>query len=183
MPRIAQPSLVQINHQIDIVDTLVSQVANLQKQLTAVGGLATASDPVHAPQTSNNLVFTWTGSSSTLSWASGWVKDKNWSSQNTTVPAAISSAPGQIHSWNVFAGSISLAPSTYFWLGWDPDGQVMRATTDVSSLHGDEDIKIICKLYTGSSSQSGTAGGGGAFGTSDLSGGTYNQFLSGHIFP
>src|SRR5579864_8578420 len=149
MPRIVQLTLDQVNRQIDVIDGLQSQVANLTKLLTSVGHIAVNADPLHAPQTSNNITFTWNGGTQTLSWNLGYIKDKNWSAQTTVRPVVVSSAPGQPHIFPVPAGSLPLNPSTYYWMAWDPDHQKMRATTDASTLHGDEDIHIICQVFTG----------------------------------
>lgn len=176
MPRIATLSLDQINRQIDNIDILQKQIADLQQKLSHVGQTANISDPTHAPQTTNNLTFTWTGGSQVLSWLQGYIKDKNWAAQTTSNPAVISSAKGQQHTYTVPAGSLSLAPSTYYWLGWDPAHQIMLATQDVSTLHGNRNAHVICQVFTGTGGQTGTAGGGGSTGGVDLSGARYKNF-------
>jgi hypothetical protein len=176
MTRIANLSLDQVNRQIDLLDTLRAQIGQLQTRLNNVGNQAIIADPIHAPQTTNNLTFTWTGGTTTLSWAKGWIKDKNWSAQTIGVPAFKSSAPGQQHIFAIPAGSLVLSASTTYWLGWDPSHQIMRATADASSLHGVKDIHIICQIFTGTAGQTGTAGGGGSTGGSDLSGSRYKNF-------
>jgi len=175
MPRISALSLNQINLQFDTLDSLRKQLADVQQRLGFVGNTASIADPLHAPQTTNNLAFTWTGSTSTLSWPQGWIKDKNWGTQVLGL-APVSSAPGPVHIWTVTAGSAVLTPSMYYWLAWDPDRQTMRITQDADSLHGDDDVQIICQIYTGTSGQSGSAGGGGSTGGSDLSGARYKNF-------
>lgn len=176
MPRISEVSLKQVNLQIDIIDSLQKQVSALQRQLGNIGQQIVITDPFHAPQTTNNLTFTWTGGSATLSWNAGFLKDKNWNAQTLSNPPVRSSAPGIQHIFTVPAGSLVLNPSTYYWLGWDPDHQTMRATQDASTLHGDEDIQMICQLFTGTAGQTGTAGGGGSTGGTDLSGARYKNF-------
>ncbi len=176
MPRIAALTLDQINRQIDILDNLQNQVGSLQSKLNNIGQTTNITDPTHAPQTTNNIIFTWTGSTTTLSWLAGYIKDKNWQAQTLARPAFLSTAPGLPHIYAVVAGHITLLPSTYYWLGWDPDHQIMRATVDASSLHGDKDLHIICQLYTGTSGQTGVAGGGGSTGGVDLSGLRYKNF-------
>lgn len=176
MPRIAQLSLDQINRQLDTLDSVQKQLAAVQKQLANVGQQIVVTDPIHAVQTTNNLSFTWTGGTLTLSWLAGYIKDKNWSAQAISNPPFVSSAPGRVHFFAVPAGSLVLSASTYYWLGWDPDHQTMRATQDASTLHGDKDIQIICQLFTGTAGQTGPAGGGGSTGGVDLSGARYKNF-------
>ena len=175
MSRISTLSLNQINLQLDTLDSLQKQLADVQQRLSFVGNTTSIADPIHAPQTTNNLVFTWTGSTGVISWPQGWIKDKNWGAQTIGL-AAKSSAPGAQHIWNVAAGSVAVSASTYYWLAWDPDKQLMRVTQDADTLHGDVDVQMICQLYTGTSGQSGTAGGGGSTGGSDLSGARYKNF-------
>lgn len=176
MPRIAEVTLDQINRQLDILDTVNAQLQDVQSKLNNIGQSVNITDPIHAPQTTNNIAFTWTGSTLKLSWTAGWVKDKNWSAQTLARPAFQSTAPGQQHIFAIPAGTLTLVASTYYWLGWDPDHQTMRATQDASSLHGDKDLHILCQLYTGTAGQTGSAGGGGSTGGSDLSGLRYKNF-------
>jgi hypothetical protein len=176
MPRIAQVDLVQVNNQVSRIDQLEAQLKALQKQSSSVGQQTIVADSGHAPATSNNLNFTWTGGTTTLSWTPGYIKDKNWSVQTTVRPAAKSSAPGQKHMFPVTSGNLVLAPSTYYWIGWDYVHNVMRATTDASSLHNNYNVHIVCQLFTGTGGQTGTAGGGGSQGGVDLSGARYKNF-------
>jgi len=176
MPRIAALDLSQINRQIDNLDVVRAQVGAIQSQLNYTNQTAAVVDPIHAPSTTNNLSFTWTGSTGVLNWPVGFVKDKNWQAQSIPRPAAKSSAPGQQHTYGVPSGSLSLNASTYYWLGWDWQHQQMIATTDASQLHGNFNVHIICQLYTGTSGDTGTAGGGGSNGGVDLSGLTYKNF-------
>jgi hypothetical protein len=176
MPRIATLDLSQINRQIDIMDNLQNQFLDLQQKVANIGQTTNIADPIHAPSTTNNLIFTWTGSTGVLSWPQAFIKDKNWNTQTVSRPAKISSAPGQQHVYNVGAGNTVLSPNTYYWLGWDHGHQQMVAVTDVSSIHGNFNAHVICKIYTGTSGQTGVAGGGGSTGGVDLSGLTYKNF-------
>lgn len=176
MPRIAQVTLDQINRQIDLLDNLHSQVKDLKQQLDFATQHVAISDPAHAPDTSNNLTFTWTGGSQQLSWPQGFLKDKNWVAQTTINPAVKSSAKGQVHIFPVPAGTLPLNPSTFYWLGWDPQHQKMLASTDASTLHGNYNVHIICQIFTGTAGQTGVAGGGGSNSGVDLSGARYKNF-------
>lgn len=177
MPRIAQADLVQINTQVNRIDQLEAQVKALQKQSSSVAQQTIVGDTAHAPATTNNLVFTWTGGSSTLSWPAGFIKDKNWSVQTTARPALKSTAPGQQHTFSVTAGSTpGLTPNAYYWIGWDYVHHVMKITTDASTLHNNQNVHIICQIFTGTAGQTGVAGGGGSQSGVDLSGARYKNF-------
>ena len=176
MPRIAAVTLDQVNKQIDVIDSLQKQVGTLQIKLDNVGQSISIADPIHAPQTTNNITFTWTGSTRTLSWNAGYLKTKNWDAQTLARPAFKSTAPGQQHVYAIPVGSLVLVASTYYWLGWDPFHQAMQATQDASVLHSDYNVHIISQVYTGTAGQTGSAGGGGSTGGIDLSGGRYKNF-------
>jgi len=114
-------------------------------------------DAQHAPLTTNNLVFTWTGSTSTLSWPAGFIRHKN--SLNVPVPA----------------GSITgLSANTFYWMTWSISQQKMLA--QISAPLQNANNIVLCQVFTGTTGQSGTAGGGGIVGGSDLSGSRYKQF-------
>jgi hypothetical protein len=180
MPRISTLSLDQVNRQIDQLDTVQKQVSNIQQQTSFLEQQVSISDPIHAPQTTNNLIFTWTGSTTTLSWPQGFIKDKNWNVQTIAAPTLKSTSKGQQHLYTVKAGSLSLLASTPYWLGWDGVHQVMLANKDASKLHSVYNVHLICQITTGTAAQTGVAGGGGSssVGSSDLSGAIYNTFTA-----
>ena len=169
-------TLDQVNRQIDILDTVQNQVAALQSTTAFTQQQSAIADPAHAPSTTNNLSFSWNGGTGVVTWNQGFIKDKNWNAQTTSTPAVKSSAPGAQHIFSVPSGTLSLSPSTYYWIGWDHTHQQMVASSDASQLHGNYNVHVICKLYTGTSMQTGTAGGGGSTGGVDLSGLTYKNF-------
>jgi hypothetical protein len=176
MPRIGTLDIVQVNKQIDNLDILQSQVGSLQATSDFAAQQVAIADPVHAPATTNNVNFIWTGSAGTLSWSPAFIKDKNWKAQTTPRPAAKSSAPGQQHIYSVKAGSVAASANTYYWLGWDYSHNQMIATQDASELHGNFNIHILGQVFTGTAGQTGTAGGGGSTGGVDLSGSRYKNF-------
>jgi hypothetical protein len=176
MARIAALTLDQVNRQLDILDTLQKQVYDLQQQGQFAAQQVVVADPIHAPSTTNNLNFTWTGGTGVVSWPQAFIKDKNWKAQTTPRPVVISAAPGQQHIYPVTAGNLTLKPSTYYWLGWDHVHQQMVAVTDASSIHGDYSVHVICQIYTGTTGQTGSAGGGGSTSGVDLSGLRYKNF-------
>ena len=178
MPRINKVDLTQINLQIDKIDNLNKRIGLLENQVGNIGYQTAALDYVHAPSTTNNLVFTWTGSTGKLSWTQGFIQDKNASqTTQTTYGPKISSAPSIPHTSNVAAGSLSASASTYYWLGWDTSQQQMALSINASVLHQNFNVLIICQVYTGTAGQTGVAGGGGSRGGgSDLSGLSYKNF-------
>jgi hypothetical protein len=176
MPRITALDLNQINRQIDTLDIVKAQVNDLQNAVDFNSQQGSITDPIHAPTTTHNTIFTWTGGTAVLSWNASFIKDKNWKAQTLASPAIKSSAKGQQHMYAIPAGNLTLAPSTYYWLGWDASHQTMLATPDASVLHGNYNVHVLCQLYTGTSGQGGTAGGGGSTGGVDLSGSRYKNF-------
>jgi len=109
--------------------------------------------------TTNDLVFTWTGGANTLTWNGGSLQDTQQKSH--VIPA----------------GSLTLTPSTYYWLFWNKQHNQVVATTGIStSLYSNENTQIICQIYTGTNVQSGVAGGGGSTSSRDLSGARYKNF-------
>lgn len=117
----------------------------------------------------NNLVFTWTGGTLTLSWPAGFVQDSS------------------LRNWPVQAGSLVLIASTVYWLAWNPPQQKMVAATNLNTLtagghQGDINSPsgnnlIVCSLKLGSAGQTGVAGGGGSdTGGNGPSGKQYTNF-------
>lgn len=160
MPRISsETDLREINRQLEQITTVRKQLESLSQKVGNQSAQLKQVDIVHAPATTNNLLFTWTGSTLTLSWPAGSVRDKNGANR----PVA--------------AGSIgNLTASTYYWLSWNPVHQVMSAQISAeSSLENPGNI-VICQLFTGTAGQTGTAGGGKSSGHSDLSGSRYKLF-------
>lgn len=160
--RITNPNdLGQLNRafsdQMQIMEGLVGelqkQVDNLRHQIKQV-------DVNHAPLTQNNITFTWTGATGTISWPAGSVKDK----KGFNIP--------------VKAGSIAGLPaSTYHWLAWNPEHQQMIAQVGVDGLLQKPGNHVICQVFTGTGAQTGTVGGGGSSSNgSDLSGSRYKLF-------
>jgi hypothetical protein len=160
MPRITKVDLTEINRALGHIDELKKQFGTLQLALSSVKQQVTHLDVIHAPATSNTLVFTWTGSTLTLSWPAGSIANKN--SVNTPVAAG--------HIANLLA-------STYYWLAWNAEHQQMVANTDANILFQNSGNLVICKLFTGTAGQTGVAGGGGSSSAkSDLSGFQYKLF-------
>lgn len=160
MPRItSETDLREINRQLEHITTLKKQLDDLTQKVGNVGVQIKQVDILHAPATTNNILFTWTGGTLTLSWPAGSVRDKNGANRP------------------VLAGSIgSLLASTFYWLSWNPVHQIMTAQIAADSAFENPGNIVICQLFTGTSGQSGTAGGGKSSGHSDLSGSRYKLF-------
>lgn len=158
MGRISKIDLVQLNQQFRKLGELENQFRQLQndhdltrQQLLAVQLQNTA--------TNNNLIFTWTGSTLTLSWATGSLRYKTTSA----IPIA--------------AGSIAnLLASSYYWLAWNKVHSQMAADVDVTKLASNPTNILICQVFTGTAGQTGVAGGGGSNNATELSGVKYKNF-------
>lgn len=160
MPRITKLDLVEINRALSHIDDLKKELRSTKQNLEAVKHQVGLLDYLHAPLTTNNLVFTWTGSTLTLSWPAGSIHDKNL----VNIP--------------VQAGTISnLLASTYYWMAWNKIHQQMVANPLADVVFQTQNNLVICKLFTGTAGQTGVAGGGGsASSKSDLSGFQYKLF-------
>ena len=159
MPRIAHADVAEINQKLSArIDDLEKRIITLQrtaKDIHETVFLRTAAD---APHTTNNLIFTWTGGTGTLSWPAGHLVD----ARNINTP--------------VMAGSLNLSPSTFYWLSWNKQHQQLQANKNATGLLQNPNNIIICQIFTGTAGQSGVAGGGGSQSASDLSGARYKNF-------
>lgn len=156
--RIAKLDLNLLNIQLDRLETIHNQVATLQTQLSTAATKINSVSSTHVPSTSNNLQFTWTGSGSKISWPAGSVKD----ALGINIP--------------VLAGSTNVSASTYYWLAWNKVHNQMVIDTNADNLLQNKNNTVICQLYTGTTGQSGVAGGGGSQSGVDLSGSRYKLF-------
>jgi hypothetical protein len=181
--KIAKLELTQLNPQLDKIDQLEKRLALLEEQHKQVAFQTAQLDYTHARPTVNNITFTWTGGSTTLSWLKGFIKDKNALldtgrsfSQAPSFKTSGGAIPVINHNIPVLAGSLTLNASTYYWLGWDSTQNRMISATDVGQLFAHHNVQIVCQLFTGTAGQTGTAGGGGSQGGVDLSGARYKLF-------
>lgn len=183
MPRIQSgENSSELNKALDRIDRAEKKIITLQDQLKLHGHQLSQLDFAHGPQTTNNMVFTWTGDTlgaGKITWAAGWLKDKNASATKLTPP--FSSAPGAIHIIPILAnatGITGLTPNTYYWMCWSKLQQQMFATIDASFGYQNFNTFVICQVFTGTTAQTGVAGGGGSLvaGGSEFSGAKYKNF-------
>ena len=159
MPRLTSTDdLANLNRALDHLDNLTRQVTTLQKQIQQVHTSAKNDNTQAQQATANNLVFTWTGGTTTMSWTTGFLKVKG--SEN----------------FPVIAGSRVLSPSTFYWAVWNPVHKVMAFVQDVNTVMNNLNNIIIAQVFTGTGGQTGTAGGGGSEAQSGISGGRYKNF-------
>lgn len=160
MPRITKLTLAEVNRALGHVDELKKQIGLLNDKLGAVTHQVKQLDVAHAPVTTNNVKFTWTGSTLTVSWTDGSIADR----QGINVP--------------VVAGSITgLTANQYYWMAWNKVHRVMTAQLSADVLLENPGNLVICKIFTGTAGQTGVAGGGGSSSNkSDLSGFQYKLF-------
>lgn len=169
--RITTPDdLGQLNRALQRIDKVEKRLLNTQDELLQVQKRVATVDTLHAPTpTTNNLVLTWTGGSGTLSWPQANIQDKN--------AGANPLATGAQHTIPVKAGSTAgLTASTHYWVGWSKTQSKLIFNTDAHPLLNQQDMTVLCRIYTGTAGQSGVAGGGGSQSTRDLSGLTYKNF-------
>jgi hypothetical protein len=170
----------QLNKAVDRITKAEARIIQLQQELAVHAGQLSQLDFVHGVQTSNNLVFTWTGDNAghgKITWPQGWLKDKN--AATALIAKPLSAAPGHFHILPIPANSTGITglnPSTYYWMGWNKLQQQMIATTDVSIIYQNFNAYVVCQLFTGTTAQTGVAGGGGVNGGIDLSGAKYKLF-------
>lgn len=182
MPRINKLDLDQINRQFDRLDTIEKSVQQNQQTQSNLKTQIASLDFEHGKLTTNNLVFTWTGATHTISWGNGFLQDKNAIAQVTsqTLPGRapkVSSAPGALHNYPILAGSTTaVVASTYYWAAWNPAQQLMVFNQDAGLLYQNSSLIVICQFFTGTSGQTGAVGGGGVNGITDLSGLSYKLF-------
>lgn len=171
-----ESDLSELNQALQRVDSLRKQVTSMIQELGAVKKQVAAINVTHAPVTTNNLVFTWTGASGTISWTQGFLQDKN-ATANKLIGQGNFNAPGVVHNHAILAGSTpSLTASTFYWIAWNPIHRQMVFSPDAGKLYQNTDNILICQIFTGTAGQTGVAGGGGSTGGTELSGAKYKQF-------
>lgn len=67
MARISKIELNQLNKQFDRLENVISRLGRIQSHLEGIRFQVAQLDYLHAKQTTNNLTFTWTGATTTIS--------------------------------------------------------------------------------------------------------------------
>jgi hypothetical protein len=179
MPPISKLDLPQVNRQVDRIDAHEKRLSEMEAQFKNVKFQATQLDFAHGPTTTNDLIFTWTGSTSTLSWVAGSIQDKNAGAQSLQFDK-ISSAAGNQHFFSIPAGSqANLSANTSYWIGWDKVHQQMIFNTNLQNLYNNFAILVVCRVTTLTASDTAVIGGGGSLGGRDFSGHVYGIGNSG----
>lgn len=171
MPRISSvEDLGQLNKALQKIDKLEKKLLQTQDNLLRVTKRVATMDALHAPTpTTNDLVLTWNGPGGSLAWPQASIRDKN--------AGALVAVSGAQHTVPVTAGTLTgLSPSTHYWIGWSRSQNQLVASTDAHPLLNQQDIHIVCRVFTGTAGQSGVAGGGGSSAVRDISGLTYKNF-------
>lgn len=138
-----QSGLELINRQLETFDLQKKQIATLNSQTASLLQRIASLENQKQTTGANNLVFTWTGPSSTISWAPGFVEDR----QGNVYP--------------VVAGSLTANASTHYWYAWNPKQAAMSQQQLLTELTGLSNLLVVCGLVTGTSGQTAAAGGGG----------------------
>jgi len=152
--------LAVLNQQLAAIDQIRENVTQLQKNNGVLTEQVTKTQQQRGIVATNNVVFTWHGSSRTFTWPAAFVRDA--SNNYYPIPAGT---------------SIVLQPSTYYWAAWNPTHQTMSWQTSVDVLASIPTLQVIANVFSGTSGQTGTAGGGGtAPGLDDINGLKYKLF-------
>ena len=145
--------LAIINSELKRLDQYQSQLSGLTDRLVSLETHTAEIRDTRAIPSVNNLIFTWTGGTLTLSWPAGFVQDSS------------------LTHYPVVAGSLVLVASTVYWLAWNPRQQVMAFNTSLHTLFSNSDAftaapagnnLIVSSVKTGTGGQTGVAGGGGS---------------------
>jgi len=142
-----------LNRVLADITQLKTRVSKLEKQVKILNGQVNQSSSTAQLQLENNIIFTWTGPTLKISWAAGYIKDKNG------IP------------YPVVAGSRVLVATTVYWAAWNPPQQAMSFATNLADLQSNPANLIICSFRTGDAATTAAAGGGGTTDTgSDFTG-------------
>lgn len=143
-----------LNRELQRLDQHASQITELQAQVAQLVQHTSEIRDTRQVISQNNLVFTWTGGTLTLSWPAGYIQDSS------------------LRNWAIPAGSLVLLASSTYWLGWNPLQQHMASSTNLNTLltgisfgsprSSAGNNLIVCSVKTGTAGQTGTAGGGGS---------------------
>lgn len=138
-----ETDLPKLNSELSRLDRHTNDIASLKQELSNLKDQVLVEHLRNGVQNQNNIVFTWTGGSLTISWAPGYVKDH------------------QGHYDPIPAGSQTAAASTYYWVGWNPVHQTMSFNTSLDALTQSKQVLVLCQFFTGTGGQTGSLGGGG----------------------
>lgn len=119
---------------------LKRRLARLERNVKEVAATA---DPAYF----NNITFTWTGATTTISWTAGFIRDK----EGRTFPVASGSKTG-------------FSLDTTYWMAWNKIHKTMIISSSLSSINLNPNNLVIGSMMTGDAAQSGNLGGGGAEG-------------------
>jgi hypothetical protein len=151
-----QTDLPRLNGELQRLDLHQQQIAELRQQLAKALSTAGLEQQANGVPNQNNIIFTWTGGTLTLSWAAAYVKDHLG------------------HYQPIPAGSRVLAASTFYWAAWNVAQQSMSFQVSIDAFKAIPNELILCNIFTGAGGVNGTAGGGGSdSGGSGLNGGRY----------
>ena len=136
--------LPALNKKLSELDNLRTELKQLRQITQQHAKSLTSIEKTREFTGVNNIEFTWTGGTLTLSWTAGSVQDRN----GNYVP--------------VSTGSKALSANTHYWAAWNPVHSVMAFAVDLSTLNQNSGNLVLCRIHTGTGGQAGVAGGGGA---------------------
>jgi len=132
-----------INRKLETFDLQQKQIMLVKNSLANLN--ASITDLQNRKQTvgADNLSLTWTGATQLVSWPAAFVYSKE--QETFAIPA----------------GSVAALSSTAYWFAWSPSQATMSFNTNLQTLNAINNLIVICQITTGTSGQSGLAGGGG----------------------
>lgn len=149
-----QTDIPRLNKELQKFDLHAQQISELQARIGQLESHIGQLRNTRQVLSSNNVTFTWTGGTLTLSWSNGYVQNNS------------------LENFPVVAGSRVVSASTVYWAAWNPLQQSMVISSSLQTVLsgivvGSPDSSagnnlVICSVKTGTAGQSGTAGGGGS---------------------
>lgn len=139
-----ETDLPKLNSELTRLDAYENRFKELELKLQQLRTSTSTENKTNGVQNQNNIAFSWTGATTTISWTTGYVKDHEG------------------HYDPILAGSQSgFSANTYYWVGWNPVHSTMSFNTSLDALTKISNVLVICQFFTGTAGQSGSLGGGG----------------------
>ncbi len=137
--------LSKLNHELERIDHFERILRRLEGRVKEIKREQIQLQEKRDVAGTNNLVFTWTDATATVTWAAGFVRDHD----GVRVHQVPADATGRV-----------LTANTSYWAGWNPIHQTMSFEANLDTLALIPNVIVICRIQTGNGLD-GTAGGGG----------------------
>ena len=139
-----QKDLSKLNRELERIDHFERVLRRLEGRVKEIKREQIQLQEKRDVAGTNNLTFTWTNATTTVSWAAGFARDHDG-----------------IRVHHIPAGSrAGLTVNTHYWAGWNPVHQTMSFQANLDTLALIPNTVVLCRIQTGNGLD-GTAGGGG----------------------